>query len=78
MPCGFHSRMRYASCRPLRSLHHVPIGEDGHLLFKLDRVAPLNGFAHERAHDAVADVDATIFLCRILMEQAPELWSAFM
>jgi exodeoxyribonuclease-1 len=55
-----------------------PVNEDGQLIFKLDQVAPLNGFAHERAHDAVADVEATIFMCRALIEKAPELWSAFM
>ena len=41
-------------------------------------MAPGNGFAHDQAHDAVADVEATIFLCRLLMERAPDLWSAFM
>lgn len=55
-----------------------PTGDDGQLVFKLDRVAPLNGFAHDHAHDAIADVEATIFLCRLLMDRAPELWSAFM
>jgi exodeoxyribonuclease-1 len=55
-----------------------PAGPDGQLLFKLDRVAPFNGFAHTQAHDAIADVEATIFLCRILMDSAPDLWSAFM
>jgi exodeoxyribonuclease-1 len=52
--------------------------DDGQLVFKLDRLAPLNGFAHDHAHDAIADVEATIFLCRRLMERAPDLWSAFM
>jgi exodeoxyribonuclease-1 len=56
----------------------LPVGEDGQIIFKLDRVAPLNGFAHERAHDAMADVEATICLCRLLIERAPELWSGFM
>ena len=46
--------------------------------FKLDRVAPANGFNHENAHDALADVRATIHLCRLLIEQAPDIWSAFM
>ena len=55
-----------------------PTGNDGQLVFKLDQVAPINGFAHEHAHDAIADVEATIFLCRRLMESAPDLWSAFM
>jgi exodeoxyribonuclease I len=52
--------------------------DEGRFVFKLDRVAPLNGFVHDRAHDAIADVEATIFLCRHLMEKAPDLWSAFM
>jgi exodeoxyribonuclease I len=55
-----------------------PTGDEGELVFKLDRLAPLNGFAHENAHDAIADVEAMIFLCRRLMEKAPDLWSAFM
>jgi exodeoxyribonuclease-1 len=55
-----------------------PAGDDGQPVFKLDHMAPLNGFAHDQAHDAVADVEATIFLCRLLMERAPDLWSAFM
>jgi exodeoxyribonuclease-1 len=55
-----------------------PVGEDGQFIFKLDQVAPLNGFAHNHAHDALADVEATIFLCRTIIERAPELWSAFM
>jgi exodeoxyribonuclease-1 len=55
-----------------------PMDDDGEFVFKLDRVAPLNGFAHNHPHDAIADVEATIFLCRRLMERAPDLWSAFM
>jgi exodeoxyribonuclease-1 len=55
-----------------------PMGDDGQFIFKLDQVAPLNGFAHEGAHDALADVEATIFLCRAITEKTPELWSAFM
>jgi exodeoxyribonuclease-1 len=55
-----------------------PVADDGQFIFKLDQVAPLNGFAHNHAHDALADVEATIFLCRMIIEKAPELWSAFM
>ncbi len=55
-----------------------PVGDEGELVFKLDRVAPLNGFVHKNAHDALADVEAMIFLCRRLIEKAPDLWSAFM
>lgn len=55
-----------------------PVGDNNETIFKLDRVAPVNGFAHERAHDALADVEATIFICRLIAERAPEIWSAFM
>jgi exodeoxyribonuclease-1 len=55
-----------------------PVGEDVQPTLRLDQLAPINGFAHERAHDAVGDAEATIFLCRRLIEKAPELWSAFM
>jgi exodeoxyribonuclease I len=56
----------------------VPDLDDGSCSFKLDRLAPANGFAHENAHDALADVEATIFLCLRIAENAPEVWSAFM
>ena len=39
-----------------------PINEKGKPSFKLDMLAPANGFAHENAHDALADVEATIFI----------------
>ncbi len=55
-----------------------PLGDDGRTVFKLDRVAPANGFDHANAHDALGDVEATIHMCRLLMERAPDVWSAFM
>ena len=72
--------MRIVQAASLFAPHALkfPAGGDGQPVFKLDQVAPLNGFAHTRAHDADADAEATMFLCRILMEKAPELWSAFM
>ncbi len=56
----------------------LPVGSNGKRSFKLDLVAPLNGFNHENAHDALADVEATIFICRLISERAPEVWSSFM
>lgn len=56
----------------------VPIGDTGRPVFKLDRLAPANGFNHEHAHDALADVEATIFMCRLVQERAPDVWSSFM
>jgi exodeoxyribonuclease-1 len=55
-----------------------PKREDGQLIHKLDQLAPLNGFAHDRAHDAMADVQATIHLCNLIASQAPDVWSTFM
>jgi exodeoxyribonuclease-1 len=55
-----------------------PSGDDGKKLFKLDRIAPANGFKHDRAHDAMGDVEATIFLCQLLADKAPHIWSSFM
>jgi exodeoxyribonuclease-1 len=52
----------------------VPRRADGATTFKLDRLAPANGFAHPNAHDALADVEATIFLARRLRERVPWLW----
>lgn len=52
----------------------IPV-EAGKMVFKLDRIAPLNGFAHVNAHDALSDVEATIYMAKLLMQEAPETWS---
>jgi exodeoxyribonuclease-1 len=52
----------------------IPRRADGETTFKLDRLAPANGFLHPNAHDAMADVEATIFLARLMRESAPWLW----
>ncbi len=46
--------------------------------FKLDQLAPANGFAHVDAHDAVGDVEATIYLCKLVRKRAPKLWHSFL
>lgn len=56
----------------------VPISEKGRPVFKLDRLAPANGFDHANAHDALADVEATIFLCKLVKARCPELWRRFL
>jgi exodeoxyribonuclease I len=56
----------------------IPPGDDGRPVFRLDRVAPANGFARREPHNAMADVEATIHLCRLLCERTPDIWSAFM
>lgn len=56
----------------------LPSDSRGKTTFRLDQVAPTNGFNHVAAHDAMGDVEATIHLCRLLMERAPEVWSSAM
>jgi exodeoxyribonuclease I len=55
-------------------LFEWPIDETGRVRFKLDRIAPLNGFAAHNAHDALGDVEATIHIARQIAQRAPELW----
>ena len=53
-----------------------PRNAKGNVSFKLDALAPLNGFAHANAHDALADVEATIHIAKLISERAPNLWQA--
>jgi exodeoxyribonuclease I len=52
----------------------IPARDDGAPTFKLDRLAPANGFLHQNAHDAMADVEATIYLARVVKEKSPWVW----
>lgn len=52
----------------------VPLNEKGRPTFRLDQLAPANGFDHTHAHDALSDTEATIFLCRLVKDRCPELW----
>jgi len=56
----------------------VPRTEKGRPVFNLDRLAPANNFPHLNAHDAMADVEATIHLCRIIRDGAPLVWERFL
>jgi exodeoxyribonuclease-1 len=71
-------RMAQACSLTAPSALTFPLGDGGKKIFKLDRFAPSNGFSHEQAHDAMGDVEATIFLAKLLMVKAPEVWSSFM
>ena len=55
----------------------VPTGSNGKPIFKLDQVSPANGFAHQNAHDALSDVEATIHLAKCVRDRAPECWHRF-
>jgi exodeoxyribonuclease-1 len=56
-------------------LFEWPVDETGRVRFKLDLIAPLNGFAAHNAHDALGDVDATIHIARQIARRAPALWA---
>lgn len=52
-----------------------PIDDTGRRSFKLDRLAPANGFNAHNAHDALGDVEATIHIARLIATRSPALWS---
>jgi len=56
----------------------VPISPKGKPTLRLDTLAPANGFAHENAHDALADVEATIYMARLIRARAPAVWNSLM
>ena len=56
----------------------VPTAASGRPTLKLDALAPANGFNHVNAHDALGDVEATIFIARLIRERAPDIWDALM
>jgi len=48
--------------------------ETGKKVFKLDQLSLANGIEHENAHDALADVIATIEMAKIVKQKEPELF----
>jgi len=60
------------------SLMRWPVDEAGRITFKLDRLAPVNGFNAHNAHDALGDVEATIHIARIIANGDPALWLAIL
>ena len=55
-----------------------PIAQNGRPTYKLDQLAPANGFNHANAHEAMSDVEATIFMCRKVRDLSPDTWSRYM
>lgn len=51
-----------------------PKDEQGRPSFRLERLTAANGIAHEGAHDALADVHATIELARLIKARQPRLY----
>lgn len=53
---------------------HWPRDENEHPVFRLAALAEANGIAHERAHDALSDVRATIGVARLIKQRQPRLF----
>jgi exodeoxyribonuclease-1 len=51
-----------------------PTHPDGRPSFRLEQLTAANGIAHEKAHDALSDVRATIALARLIRERQPKLF----
>lgn len=60
------------------TLFNVPNGDNGKPTIRLDKFAPANGFDHSNAHDALADVEATIFVANCVRNQEPAIWNNFL
>jgi exodeoxyribonuclease I len=56
----------------------VPTADSGRPTLRLDALAPANGFNHANAHDAMGDVEATIFMARLIKQRASEIWGTLL
>src|SRR5262249_21658862 len=56
----------------------VPLTDDGRPTRRLEAIASANGFNEHNAHDALGDVEATIFVARLVKQRAPAVWNALM
>ena len=52
------------------------ISDKGNAVYKLDKMAPLNGIEHDDAHSAIGDVIATLGIAKIIANKAPSVWKA--
>jgi len=64
------SHLYYPSCIK------TPISDKNNPVFKLDKLAPMNGIKHNDAHSAIADVLATVEIAKLLSKTAPNVWKA--
>ena len=69
-PVARSSHLYYPGCIK------TPISDKNNPVFKLDKLAPINGIKHEDAHSAISDVLATIEIAKILKKNAPNVWKA--
>lgn len=71
-------RMAHATSVYAPNSISIPLGDRNQQVFRLDQLAPANGFSHEKAHEAMADVEATIHIARLIKERAKEVWGSML
>jgi len=54
----------------------TPISDKNNPVFKLDKLAPINGIKHNDAHSAISDVLATVEIAKLLSKTASNVWKA--
>lgn len=52
-----------------------PVRDDGSPSFRLEDLSRANGFSTENAHDALADVENTLGMARLVRQHQPRLWN---
>lgn len=55
-----------------------PRDEVGRPVFRLEELTSANGLSHERAHDALSDVEATVAVARMVRERQPKLFEYYL
>jgi exodeoxyribonuclease-1 len=71
-------RMAHAAAVYRPGTLKIPQDQKGKETFKLELLAPANGYDHEDAHDALADVRATIHIARLIKDRAPDIWATML
>lgn len=56
---------------------HWPLDEEGIVSFKLENLSKANNLLHEKAHDALSDVYATIGMAKLIKEIQPRLFDYY-
>ena len=64
----------YAVYQRARGTLDWPVDDAGNAVFRLDTLAPANGFEDHDAHDALGDVEATMHLLKLVRDRAPDLF----
>ena len=65
----------YAVHLRARETLNWPVDDAGSAVFRLDALAPANGFQDHDAHDALGDVEATRHLLQLVRDRAPDLFN---